>query len=86
MKLAEEYVDELYFNRSCGQLLDEDAYFEKVFSPLDVEDAFLEGQKHPERTIIEKIFDLNSSYLDSCRATNSPPNKVNRINYIVSNL
>lgn len=86
MSLAQDYVDDLYFNRSCGQLLNEDSYFEKIFSPLDVEDAYSTGQLHPERIIIERIFDLNSSYLDICRATNSSPTKESRINYIVQNL
>lgn len=86
MSLAQEYVDELYYNRSCGQFLNEDSYFERLFSALDVEDAYTVGQEHPTYDVIVKIFDLNKSYLDACRATNSLPNSEGRINYISQNL
>lgn len=86
MNLAQEYVDELYYNRSCGQFLNEDSYFEKLFSALDVEDAYTVGQEHPTYDVIVKIFDLNKSYLDICRAANSLPDNEGRINYISQNL
>lgn len=86
MSKAQEYVDELYYNRSCGQFLDEDSYFEKLFSPLDVEDAFEMGQMRPDQFTIERIFELNKQYLQDCKNTKSIPNQEDRIAFIISNL
>lgn len=86
MTKAQQYVDDLYFNRSCGQLLTEDVYFEKVFTPLDLEDAYERGQMTPDRFTIERIFQLHISYLDVCRSTKSNPNPEGRLNYIIQNL
>lgn len=86
MTQAQQYVDDLYYNRSCGQFLNEDVYFEKVFTPIDVEDAYERGQMCPDRFTIERIFQLNASYLDVCHSTKSTPNQEGRINYIIQNL
>lgn len=83
---AQEYADDLYYNRSCGQFLNEDSYFEQRFTALDIEDAYERGQMAPDKFTIERIFQLNTSYLDVCRSTQSTPNREGRLNYIIQNL
>jgi hypothetical protein len=86
MTKAQQYVDELYHTRSCGQFLDEDSYFEKLFSPLDVEDAFEMGQMQPDRFTIARVFELNKQYLQNCNTAKCMPSEEDRITFIISNL
>lgn len=86
MNKAQQYVDELYYNRSCGQFLNEDVYFEKIFCPLDIEDAFEMGQMQPDRFTIERIFNLNKEYLQNCNDIKSVPNQEDRMTFIINNL
>ena len=86
MTKAQQYVDELYHNRSCGNFLNEDSYFEKLFSPLDVEDAFEMGQMQPDRFTIARVFELNKQYLQNCNITKCTPSEEDRITFIISNL
>jgi hypothetical protein len=86
MTKSQQYVDELYYNRSCGQFLNEDVYFEKIFCSLDIEDAFEMGQMQPDRFTIERIFNLNKEYLQNCNDTKSVPNQEDRLTFIINNL
>lgn len=83
---AQQYTDDLYFNRSCGHFVTEDVYFDPIFSVIDIEDSYETGQQNPDEVIIKQILQLCSSYLDVCRATNSRPDSEGRINYIIQNL
>lgn len=82
MTQAQQYADDLYFNRSCGQFVTEDVYFDPLFSLEDLKGAYQAGQQNPHRIIIEQILQLCSSYLDTCRAINSRPDSEDRVNYI----
>lgn len=86
MNKSQQYVEELYYNRSCGQLLDDNSYFERVFTPIDVEDAFEMGQMQPDQFTVERIFELNKEYLHNCNITKAIPNQEDRITFIISNL
>jgi len=81
-----DYADTLYFNRTCGEELKSATDWEKkLFTILDIEDAFDAGKLNPSEATINKIFKLNKQFLANCKLEQrNPLNTLERNNYIIT--